>query len=226
MADEAMEHARTSGDDFTVAMTALARAMAAEGADELRERVEVADSLLEAVGNRHQRAGLLASAAFMALTKESDRHARELLDRAVPLAREVDSPFLWMLVYGNLGMVELLAGDAGAAAVAFRDEVRLVRELVVLPFTSEALSGLAAVAAADGDDARAARLHGASAAHRYGEPMTILDARLDAAFFAPARVRFGAEPWEATARDGAALSFEDALAYALEEPALSLRRRP
>ena len=75
-----------------------------------------------------------------------------------------------------------------------------------------------AIAAVHDDLHRAARLSGAAAAHRYGQPEDALDARLDATFFAPARARCGADAWHDTAREGAALSFEDAIAYALEEP--------
>ena len=93
----------------------------------------------------------------------------------------------------------------------------LCRELVVLPAASEGVAGLAAVAAVSDDLDRAARLTGAAAAHRYGEPEDPVDVRLDATFLEPARVRWGADAWDAAVREGAALSFEDAIAYALDE---------
>jgi hypothetical protein len=65
-----------------------------------------------------------------------------------------------------------------------------------------------------GDDDRAARLLGAAAEHRYGQPKD----PVDATFFEPARTRRGADEWDAAAREGSALSFEDAIAYALQEP--------
>ena len=58
---------------------------------------------------------------------------------------------------------------------------------------------------------------GAAAAHRYGEPQDAVDGRLDATFLEPARARCGADAWDAAVREGAALSFEDAIAYALDE---------
>ena len=80
------------------------------------------------------------------------------------------------------------------------------------------MAGLAAVAAVRDDDLdRAARLTGAAAAHRYDEPHDPVDARLDATFLEPARARCGADAWDAALREGAALSFEDAIAYALDE---------
>ena len=59
-----------------------------------------------------------------------------------------------------------------------------------------------------GDLDRAARLHGAADTHRYGQPEDEVDARLEAEFFGEVRGR----PARA---DGAALSLDDAIEYAL-----------
>ena len=96
-----------------------------------------------------------------------------------------------MLLCGNLGLAELLTGDTDAARTAFREELRLCRELVDRHFVSEGLRGLAAVAAVQGDLRRAARLVGASSEHRYGQPFDAIEARLDASFFETARKRCG-----------------------------------
>ncbi|HXU88556.1 MAG TPA: hypothetical protein VFQ62_06870, partial [Methylomirabilota bacterium] len=45
-----------------------------------------------------------------------------------------------------------------------------------------------------------------------------IEARLDAAFFAAARRHHGADAWDAAARQGAQLTFDNAIAYALGEP--------
>ena len=82
----------------------------------------------------------------------------------------------------------------------------------------EGVGGLAAVAAARGDLDRAARLFGAAGAHRYGEQDNAIDARLHATYFQPARSRHGPDAWDAASREGAAMSFAGAIAYALDEP--------
>jgi hypothetical protein len=88
-----------------------------------------------------------------------------------------------------------------------------------LPFASEGLLGLAAVAAVRGGEDRAARLCGAASAHVYDDPEeALVVARLQAAFFEAARARHGPDAWDAAARNGRALSFEDAINYALQEP--------
>ena len=76
----------------------------------------------------------------------------------------------------------------------------------------------AATSAHRGDDHRAARLLGAAAEDRRDRPEDPVDARLDTEFFGPARTRHGADAWDAAVRDGGTLSFDDAIAYALQEP--------
>ena len=86
------------------------------------------------------------------------------------------------------------------------------------PFAYEGLSGLAAVAAKRGETDRAARLAGAASALHYGAPYAVVEDRLDATFFEAARASCGTDAWNAAADEGAALSFDDAVAYALQEP--------
>ena len=126
----------------------------------------------------------------------------------MPIASQLDNPHLWMLVRGNLGQTALLNADLEAARSAFREELELCRDLDFLPFVCEGLRGFAALAAVAGDLDRAARLHGAADTHRYGQPEDEVDARLEAEFFGDVRGR----PARA---DGAALSLDDAIEYAL-----------
>jgi len=90
--------------------------------------------------------------------------------------------------------------------------------MVVRPIVFEGLRGLAAVAAVRNDDERAARLLGAAAAHRYEAAEDPLETKLRATFFETARARCKVDAWNAALRDGAALSFEGAVAYAIGEP--------
>jgi predicted ATPase/DNA-binding SARP family transcriptional activator len=218
-ADEALDLATRAEDDWAIATAAFAKATQAPTVAELRERVDRAAALLDEVGNVYRLADLLAGvAAYGALCLGSDRDAMEFVGRAIPLVRELDNPFIWMILQGNLGLAALLTGDTDAARDAFREELAFCRELVARPIAWEGLRGLAAVAVACGDSKRAATLVGAAASHRYGEVPSLVDARLDAKFFEPARKRRGAPEWDAAVRDGGTLSFMDAIAYALREP--------
>src|SRR5215217_9430763 len=104
-------------------------------------------------------------------TATTEIYTLSLLDALpIPIVREHGTPYLWTLLCGNVGLAALMTGDAGRASGAFREELRLCRDLVILPLASEGLRGLAALAALRRDDDRAARLAGAAAAHRYAEP--------------------------------------------------------
>jgi hypothetical protein len=218
LADEALACAQRTDDPWLIAMAAWARAHAAGSAVELRDRVDQAALLLEKAGNVDRLADVFHNAAYRALCYGCDRDANEFVDRATPLVRELDHPYDWMLLRGKAGLAALLSGDTETARHAFNEQLTLCRELVVLPAAFEGLAGLAAIAAVHDELDRAARLSGAAAAHRYGEPRDAVDVRLDATFFEPARMRCGADTWDASLREGAALSFEDAIAYALDEP--------
>jgi hypothetical protein len=183
----------------------------------LRERVDRAASLLSDVGNLHELANMLTDAAYAALCLGSDRDATDLAARATPIALALDAPYVRMINSGNVGLAALLSGEADTASRAFREELALCRNMVIRPVIFEGLRGLAAVAVVHGDDARAATLVGAAEAHRYDNAPGPVEARLDDAFFAPARSRLGAEAWNAAAGEGDVLSFDEAIAYALEE---------
>ena len=217
LADAALHWAMAAGDDWEIAEASRARAIAATSIDELRERVDTAASLLTDVGNVHQLANLLAAAGYAALCLGSERDAADFAARATPLSRALDDQFVWLVNSGNLGLAALLTGDVDSASQAFCEELTLCREMVIRPPAFEGLRGMAAVAVVNGDDRRAAMLVGGADAHRYDQREDAIVARLEGAYFKPARTRYGTDAWNAAAREGGALSFEGAIAYALQE---------
>jgi len=218
LADEALHCAIASGDDWEIAQASRGKAIAASNIAELRVRVDEAVSLLIDAGNVHELAILLTDAAYAALCLGSERDATDFAARATPITYALDDPFVRLINSGNLGLASLLTGETDTASHAFREELTLCREMVVRPHAFEGLRGLAAVAAVNRDPKRAATLVGAAGAHRYDNPEDPVEARLDEEFFEPARTLCGTDAWDAAAREGGALSFEDAIAYALEEP--------
>src|SRR5262249_22609960 len=201
LARDALHWATVSDDAWEIAEAARDLAVAASTLSELRASVEMAASLLTQVGNVRQLAGLLTSAAYAALCLDGERDAAVFAARAAPLARTLPGRFEEMINCGNAGLAALLTGESGAAAQGFHDELVLCRELVVRPMVFEGLRGMAALAVLDGDDERAATLVGAAEAHRYDNADDAVHARLDRAFFAPARARCDAS-WDAAAADG------------------------
>ena len=172
LADESLAYAKAAGDPWTLAMAAHARAVTAVSPSELRERVDEAAPLLQSVGNAFFLAVVFHMGAFRALRNGSDDDASRFAGRAAALQREFDDPFIWMLLLRKVGLAALFTGDTEAARDAFREQLEHSRDLVVQPAAFEALYGLAAVAAADDDLDRAARLYGAAATFRYGDPRT------------------------------------------------------
>jgi hypothetical protein len=218
IAGEALDLATAADDDWAIAMAALAKAWRASTPAELCERVDRAAGLLTEAGNAFLLALLLAGSVYEALCMRADREAKELVDRATPLARGLDDPYLTAVLHANSGMAALLTGDPGAAQHAFREGLQLSGRLVIPRLAGTGLSGLAAVAAVRKDTHRAARLAGAAAAHRDNAPFDEVEARLDEIFIEPARTCHGTDAWNAAARDGATLSLDDAIAYDLQEP--------
>jgi predicted ATPase/class 3 adenylate cyclase len=217
LANDALRHAAETDDEWEIATAWIAKALAAPTLADLRELVDEAASRATAVGNVVELAEMLGAAVYSALWEGSDSDARTFLDRAEPIARTLDDSSVLMMIRGNAGLTAVLTEDTDAARRAFREELEFCRQTVYLPFAHEGLLGLAAVAAIDGELQRAARLVGAAAAHRYGASHTPVDDRLDATFFDDARARYGADAWDAAARNGAALGFEEAIGYALEQ---------
>jgi predicted ATPase/DNA-binding SARP family transcriptional activator len=217
-ANEALDLAQAAQDTWAIAMAAYAQAMLAPTIGNLRGRVDWAATLLEEAGNVFVLGELLAGSIYMALSTGDDGYAKELVDRATPIARTLDDPFNWSLLRGNCGMAALLTGDTDTAEQAFREALTLCRELVAPIFAFEGLFGLAAVAAARNHAHRAARLAGAAATLRDDAQPYEVEARVERAFMHPARSHHGTAAWDAAARDGANLSLEDAIAYALHEP--------
>jgi predicted ATPase/DNA-binding SARP family transcriptional activator len=220
IAQEALDVATAAGDDWAIATAAFATAIAASDITELRDCVERAATLLDEAGNVYLLARMLARSSHSALCLGSERDAVAYLGRAIALADATDDPQSRRLLLGNIGTAALLTGDPGAANDAFREELELYRELAAPRFACTGLRGLAAVAAAQNDENRSARLAGAAAAHSDGAPPDGVQLRLDAEFFQPARARNGPDAWDAAAREGGTLSLEEAIAYALHEPEL------
>jgi hypothetical protein len=169
---------------------------------------------------------LLGTAAYRAIRLGGDQDALELITRAASTAGDTDDASTQMFISGNAGLAALLTGDTDTAQDAFRAELRLCHELVVPAFAAEGLLGLAAIAADRGDVQRAARLSGAATTHGHDQTDPDIRARLAASFFDPARTRERADAWDADVREGAALSFDEAIAYALHPPASGRNRTP
>src|SRR5205823_12674297 len=141
LADEAPHLARAAAETLAMAQASCGKAVASSSIADLRARVDRAASLLADVGNGHQLANLLTSAAYAALNLGSERDAADFAARTTPIVRALDSRYVRMINSGNLGLAALLTGKTDTASHAFRQELELCREMVVRPLVFEGLRG-------------------------------------------------------------------------------------
>jgi predicted ATPase len=213
LAEEALVHAREAGDDRLAGFALMTRALAGP-VDQSEPELEQAVAALQQTGDSRHLVWLYSNAAYNALGVGMAEHARPLLARALPLARELGYPLDLALACGNAGLAALFTGDIDAAQEAFGEQLRLCWDQAGW-LAGEGLVGFAAIAARRGDSELAARLIGAAGAIA---PLAEDDVtvRLRREFLAPARTVLGDERWHAAERDGAGLSFDEAILTALE----------
>jgi predicted ATPase/DNA-binding SARP family transcriptional activator len=214
---QACRHARIAGDDALLGR-ALGRLAGVSG-DERGAILEQAAELLIPLGNYRQVASAYTGAAYVALSEDRIAEATSLLDTALHAAGRSEDPWTTAIILSNIGLARLFSGDLDHARDAFERALRLCAQHVIGEDAGEGLAGLAAVAAANGRDERAARLRGA--AHTLGYPPATfdkkIDDRLERDYLAAARTRYGDAAWHADEQAGAGLSREAAIAYALGE---------
>ena len=217
--EAACREARLADDPRVLGRTTAMAAVFGPPAERIQAQEEAA-TLLAEVGDYRNLALLHSNAAYRALLEDQASDAMRLLDLARRAASRIDSPFTSMLILGNLGLAELFTGNLSRARQAFQDQLRLCQGHAFHLGADEGLTGLAAITARDGDPERAAHLFGAARA--IGSPAiaheSIYD-RLERDYFAPARVTFGEGAWHQAQEAGAMLSYDRAIAYALENTA-------
>jgi predicted ATPase/DNA-binding SARP family transcriptional activator len=226
-AESACRHARLAGDEHLLGRAIVGLGRIRRGA-ERAELFEEAARLLEGAGDYRALALGYSNAASRALQGGEVDDAAALLEDALRvLDRVLDSPWLRVLIFGNLGFARVFSGHARQAAEAFDGMLRICAPRAFARYACEGVTGLAAVAACEARDQTAARLHGAGRAMGYPRSAATarIYARLDRRYFATARARLGIEPWQRAEAAGAALSYDEAIALALEAASLPGSRR-
>jgi predicted ATPase/DNA-binding SARP family transcriptional activator len=213
-AQQACRHARIAGDDALLGR-ALGKLAAVSG-DQRRVTLEQAAELLIPLGDYREVASAYSSAAYVALSEDRLGEATSLLGTALRAVERIEDPWQTMVILSNIGLARLFTGDLDHASDAF-ERAQQLRAEHVFENAAECLAGLAAVAAAQGRDERAARLRGAANTAGY-PPATFdkkIDDRLERDYLAAARTRCGDVAWRAGEQAGEELSSEHANAYAL-----------
>jgi hypothetical protein len=168
--------------------------------------------------------GYARTAAVALMTLARVAHAERDLTRAQVLYEQSLAAFapddaFRPFVLADLGQVALDRGDHPLAAAVFRNMIDEYREAGwTIP---NALEGLAALAAACGDGARAARLWGAAEIYReaHNLPLDRYERPIYERTLAIARPRFDADAFAAAWAEGRAMPLENTLAETLSEQA-------
>ena len=137
------------------------------------------------------------------------------LAEAIPIFRELGDHFGLAWALHGEGLARLRIGDLAAARAAFDEQVALLGEARDPSGTAIALSNQSELAVAEGDRMRAMRLAGASAALRHLTGAELVS-RVDEAEH---RVLKAAPEDEGARQEGLAMTFDQAVAYALRRPA-------
>jgi predicted ATPase/DNA-binding SARP family transcriptional activator len=214
-AEQAHAHAEASGDVGMIG-NALYRLSATTDGPDKEVLWQRAVELLDQAGDRRCLADAHMDAAFAALGDGRPADALRLLDVARAHADAVVAPRTSMLIFGNLGLANLMLANWGAARDAFTDQLRACVGRAFRFGADEALVGLAAICAAHDRPADCARLFGAAESLGYplASDLAVL-ARLERTFFRPAHRRLGDAAWTAERQAGGRLGYDRAVADAL-----------
>lgn len=215
----ACEHARLAGDDALLGR-ALAKNVHTLPAAEGLAALEQAAELLTPLGDWRPVARGYINLGYLAITEGRHEDALELLDVALRAVQNSVGPAELTLIWGNIGLANIFLGHLPRAQSAFVRQLGLCIEQAYERGADEGLAGVAAIEAKQGSFERSARLLGAAHAMGYpgpgAEDRTIAD-RLERDFFAAARDAYGSDAWRRAETAGAALSYEQAIAAALDD---------
>jgi predicted ATPase/DNA-binding CsgD family transcriptional regulator len=187
-----------------------------------RSLTEESVKIFRTIGDQFGIAESLANLGAIVLNQGDHALASSLLEESLAISRKMGDDWMLSLPLRNLGVAAFRRGDHDRAAVLIKESLVLLRELGDKLYTSRSLECLAAVDARRGAYGRAARLFGAGEALREAigasVPFYLVD--YDGAV-AAARDALGEEALAAAWEQGREMTPEEAVTYALDEPATS-----
>jgi predicted ATPase/class 3 adenylate cyclase len=159
----------------------------------------------------------LISLGYESLLQGDPERGATLNEEAAVLLKERGHKGKLQYALDNLGWAALVSGNRQKAKSLHEESLELSRELGDKLIAAESLEGLAC-SAARGEEVRAARLFGAAEALReaVGYRQAPREGALREPFLDAARSGLGEARWEAMWAEGRVMTFEDAIAYALE----------
>ena len=188
------------------------------GSEELESVQDNCLRLFRSLGDRLSEVDVLnnsGNSGYLALLSDDLPRARDLLDQALALSDRVWSASNRATIMGNMGLVELFAGNLASALDLFRDSMALARNAGDPPLIRENMLGIAAITASTGQHVLAIRLATAATTGAPGEPGEAEQLILER-FVDPLRGRLERQQWEAAERDGHEMGFDAAVEAVIE----------
>jgi predicted ATPase/DNA-binding SARP family transcriptional activator/DNA-binding CsgD family transcriptional regulator len=182
-----------------------------------KELYEEGVALAREMGGALPLADLLISLGYEYLLEGDHERARALNEEAAELYRKRGSKGGLRYAIDNLGWAALVREDHERAKALHEESLVLCKEIGDKDIGSASVEGLACSAASRGEAQRAARLYGAAAMLREAVAylQTPRERALGEPYLAAARSRLSDAEWEMAFAEGQAMSFEEAVEYAL-----------
>jgi predicted ATPase len=221
LAEESLQLARAQGDSGRIA-NALSNlgAVTLAGGDSKRARplLEEAVALSRELDEKPVAARAINNLGDLALTVGEYARAETLFQESLELLRELGDTSNVARSLFNLGAAALQLGQHGKARSRFRESIGLSHEMEDKEDLAWCLEGFAALAAAEEEPDRAARLLGAAGAllEAMGGEFKPFERLLHEETVASARGRLAPHSFDAGWAEGTSLSLEQAVEYALE----------
>jgi tetratricopeptide (TPR) repeat protein len=219
-AEEALAAARTSrtAHDIAAATENLGLMMIVMGAtDRALVLLEESITRFRALGDSVGTADALNNLANALLAAGETGRATEFGNEALALQRDAGNTLGTAFVLHTLGYIALHEGDHELARARLEESLALFQELGDPSRIGDTLEGLAHIAAVRGDNRRAVVLWAAGESIRAeaGKEMEPPEAALHEDALTRARIQIGEPAFAAAWVEGAALTYDDAVAYAV-----------
>jgi tetratricopeptide (TPR) repeat protein len=175
-------------------------------------------SISRELGDNRRVSTLLINLGAVYLYTERFEEVEPALEESLALSRELGDNWAIALALGNLAEVARHLGQSGRARTLYAEVVEQLRELGDKAGVAQCLVGLAQVELDEGNPKRAVALLGAAESIRIatGAAMSPTDTAEADSFANVAREQLGAEAFAEAWAEGHAMSFEQAIRYALE----------
>jgi predicted ATPase/class 3 adenylate cyclase len=187
--------------------------------EQAKELYEKGLALSRELGGAELLGAYLISLGYEYLLEGDPERATGLNEEAVELYRSRGRKSILQVALDNLGWSALIKGDFQQSEALFVESLVLCKDLGDKLVGSESVEGFACIAGAGGEAGRAARLFGAAEALREaaGYQLGTRARSLREPYVTAARTLVGEAAWITAWENGHSMTFEDAIAYALQD---------